>query len=159
MDDDIKFIYDKVCEYEPKIMRFFRSRVSDDDVVEDLAQESLFQAIKAADRFRRESSISTWIYAICKNTLFTHYYKKKKSELLFQKLKCSNESVDSEEIDIKTFIDRLDKPFSVIYDLYYKKGYKIKEMARMLSRPEGTIKYLLYTLRIRLKEYLQRDKS
>ena len=38
-----------------------------------------------------------------------------------------------------------------LYDEYYTVGQKVKDIAALLEKPEGTVKYLLYDLRRRLR--------
>ena len=149
-----KDVYNIICQYEPKIKHFFQSKLINQDDIDDLVQEVLFQIIKSISKFRRKSRLSTWIYSICRNTLYHYYYQKKKSGKLFHKLTDHYMSEDFERIDITLITEKLAKPLSTIYDLYYKKNYKIKEIAKLMDKPEGTIKYLLYTLRLKIKEYL-----
>ena len=159
-----KEIHDIVVQYENKIRRYHSSKVSNNDDIDDLVQETLYSIIKSLPNFSQKSKLSTWIYSICRNTLYNYYYQKKKYKTIIHKLTdhFMNEAImnqDFEKVDIKLFIEKLEKPLYTVYDLFYKKNYKIKEIAKLMDKPEGTIKYLLYTLRMKVKSYYSNPDS
>ena len=59
------------------------------------------------------------------------------------------------DIDLKILLcislKQLTETESDIFDLHYLCGYKYKEISKMLSRPVGTIKRIVHTIRIKLK--------
>ena len=60
-----------------------------------------------------------------------------------------------EEQDIYGFVCELPQNYrTVIYLLYYE-GYKVNEIAKLMSKPEGTIKIWLYRAREILKEKIE----
>ncbi len=145
--------YNIINQYEDKIRYFYLSKVDKRDDIDDLVQESLYQIIKSLPNFGHKSNLSTWIYSICRNTLYNYYYQKRKINNIKIKQNYNSLNEEFEKIDFKIIIEKLEKPLNTIYDLYYKKNYKIKEIAELLDKPEGTIKYLLYNLKIKIREY------
>ena len=59
-DRDFQKIYE---DYQPKILRYMTRMVGEDEA-EDLTQEVFIKANRALDGFRRDSSLSTWLYRI-----------------------------------------------------------------------------------------------
>jgi RNA polymerase sigma-70 factor (ECF subfamily) len=57
--------------YFDAIHRFFANRTSRE--VADLVQDTFTACIAARDRFRRESSFRTFLFATARNVLFAHY--------------------------------------------------------------------------------------
>jgi len=58
---------DLYTELHEPIYRFLAALTGDPDVAEELTQETFLQAILSLPRFRRESSLTTWLYAIARN--------------------------------------------------------------------------------------------
>ncbi len=141
-------------EYEPKMKRFFSGKVTNQLDRDDLYQEATYAIIKSYQNFKKKSSLSTWIYSICRNILYTYYYKKKRVTDIYERLKERTPKDEHDMIILHMVLKKLPPLYKNIYDLRYRKGYSIKELAKMLERPEGTIKYLLYQLRGKLKEEL-----
>ena len=57
------------------LLRYCRSRVKDDATAEDIVQLTCMSAWGTMDRFARESSPRTWLFAILKHKLADHYRK------------------------------------------------------------------------------------
>ena len=51
-------------------------------------------------------------------------------------------------------VDSMEPGYRRLYDLYYRRGYSVGEISRLMSRPEGTIKYDLYMLRKKIRDML-----
>lgn len=64
MADRLEDLY---TELHGPIYRFLAALTGDPDVAEELTQETFLQAILSLPRFRRESSLTTWLYAIARN--------------------------------------------------------------------------------------------
>ena len=58
-------------EYRDRVFRLACSLLGDEAAAEDAAQEIFLKIWKALPSFRGESSLSTWIYAIARNTCLT----------------------------------------------------------------------------------------
>ena len=51
----------------PGLLRYARTIVRDDQMAEDLVQETLLRALQRADSFRGEASLATWLHRILHN--------------------------------------------------------------------------------------------
>jgi RNA polymerase sigma-70 factor (ECF subfamily) len=66
---------------------------------EDIVQKTFLQAHLSMDRFREESKLSTWLYAIAKNLCYQYLSNKKRSTFLsFQKLIIDNQSGNQDHL-------------------------------------------------------------
>ncbi len=140
---------------------------------EDLAQESFMKAYRAIGRFRGDAEVSTWLYRI---TVNTHVDRLRlKSEAAMR----NHESWDSEEAHlpvppdarpeanperkaasaviqehIERALGRLSPQQQTIFVLRHYQHLKIREIARLLQRSEGTVKTTLFRAIKRLQEEL-----
>ena len=146
-----------LSEYTCRIESFFHQRVYDEYDADDLVQESLCAVLESYRSFKKNSSASTWIYSICRNTLYNYFYRKNRHNSLISKLK--NQRVTREQHEytfyVEESLERLFKIYSRLYQLYYRDCYKVKEIAGILHKPQGTVKHLLYQLRQRIRESFQ----
>ena len=53
--------------YSRKVFLFLLSKTNNEDIAEELTQETFFQAVQCIDRFKGNSSILTWLCGIAKN--------------------------------------------------------------------------------------------
>jgi len=159
-------------EYAGLVRAFFSRRCANREDAEDLAQEALCAVIAAAPRFRGESLPSTWVYAICRNVwsgwLSRIDAERAKTEALGRELAAASQRASGYAIpegtgqgldpdlgvDLAAALGSLRASECRLYRLYYVEGRTVREIARVLDRPEGTVKYLLSGLRARLRELL-----
>lgn len=64
-------------EYGQLVYRFLLSLAKDEQLAEDLTQETFYQAIKSIDSFKGNSKVSTWLCQIAKNLWLQHLAKNK----------------------------------------------------------------------------------
>lgn len=57
----------------PGLVRYARSIVRDEELADDLVQDTLVKALTKLDSFRSDSSLSTWLHRILHNTAVDHF--------------------------------------------------------------------------------------
>jgi RNA polymerase sigma-70 factor (ECF subfamily) len=62
-------IYD---HFRNPILRYVRTRVSDDEAAEDITQEVFLKAFRFRDSYQDRYAISTWLWTIARNTVADH---------------------------------------------------------------------------------------
>jgi RNA polymerase sigma factor (sigma-70 family) len=74
----------------PRVYNFFRYRVGDEALAEDLTSETFERAWRHRARYRRDlAAFSTWLFSIARNVAID-YYHKRRAEL----------SLDDSQIDV-----------------------------------------------------------
>lgn len=138
-----------IDQYYKKIEMFFYNKHLSSEDIEDLTQESICRIYESMKRFNHKSTISTWIYSICKNVYYEHIRRGK----IIKEIYVESPFIDREisRIEINILLDRLPTKLKLIYDKKYKLGQTISEISRELEIPEGTIKYYIYEI----KEFLK----
>ena len=64
-------------EYLPRVYNFFRYRLGDQALAEDLTATTFEKAWRGRSRFRRDlSAFSTWLFTIARNVAIDHFRKK-----------------------------------------------------------------------------------
>ena len=143
--------------YIDKIYNYFWYRVGhDQDVAEDLAQETFVRAYNALSRFKvTEKSYLSYLLTIAHNLLVNHYRKP-------QPISIEATGVDvPEEIwsDIETkdniralwrAIQQLPSNEQNILYLKYRRGYKVSEIAKIVGKSENAVKLSLSRARKKL---------
>lgn len=61
--------------YSRKVFLFLLSKTSNEDIAEELTQETFFQAVQCIEQFKGNSSILTWLCGIAKNCLAERFTK------------------------------------------------------------------------------------
>ena len=72
---------DWVDKYSDELFGFAYMRVSDEDTVRDLIQDTFLSALRNLQSFKGEISEKNWLYLILKNKIIDHYRKNAKTPL------------------------------------------------------------------------------
>lgn len=69
--DEPQFLHDGafVHDLRRQMLNFARAQLRDDDLAQDVVQESLLSALKNAGSFRGRSAFKTWMFAIVKHKI------------------------------------------------------------------------------------------
>ena len=152
MDADI---YKIICYYDKKIKYFFSSKVKSQEDIEDLYQETIYAIMSGYGGFKKQSALSTWIYGICRNILYNYYYHKRKNCNILEKVRNQPETEDIyDRLELEFAVEKLSFSQKIIYEKYYENNLSIKQIAEQLDKNEGTVKYLLFEIRKKLKDLL-----
>lgn len=154
--------YLAIARSESLIRRYFSRRSSDADEISDLTQETIAALLDAHNRFRGACAINTWVYSVCSNTYRKHVYyavkRRKMDETLQEKHAAAMSAAEAVEINcpnragVSLILGLLNPSDKRLFHLYYTEKRSVSEVASLLSRTEGTTKWLLYRLRGRIRE-------
>jgi len=164
-----------VAENEKKIFNTIYSFVGDYEDALDLTQETFICAYRSIDRFRHESSLTTWLYRIAINLCKKSYNKKKRQSSIFAasmddpetgqqmaRLASEDESVtelvenDEESSIIRQEIFALPKKHRAVIILKYIQDLSYEETADILGCSIGTVKSRLSRAKEKLKKRLEK---
>ena len=164
-----------------ELFRRFKKRIyhtalgilKEDQSAQDALQETFLNIHRGVRNFRGDSLLSTWINRITINVCLEMIRKNRKHEQrmdedISENVRLTDPSVETPlEVTLRSekqaFIQRAlsdlgDKHCNVV-KLHDLEGYTIREVARILRIPEGTVKSRLYYGRENLKEILLRTSQ
>jgi RNA polymerase sigma-70 factor (ECF subfamily) len=129
---------------------------------EDIAQETFIKAYRHLQSFDGRSRFTTWLYAIAKNTAFTHLRRRRPSlpiEEMAEVLPAPAEPLDSERINSVWTIARTLKPalFEILW-LFYAEGFSLKEIAEVTGGNAVTVRVNLHRARSALAKKCKLQK-
>jgi RNA polymerase sigma-70 factor (ECF subfamily) len=161
--DDPVVIEALVSQYHPFIYRLALSILDDPDEAEDAAQEAFIAATMNLDRYRGESSLKTWLYAIALNTCRGHLRKRKARQTmrktwnavqaLISRPPTPEESALRNEADTRLWeaVDELGEKHRLPVILRYVHSMSVPEIAQVLGINEGTAHSRLHYARRKLQ--------
>ena len=150
---------------------------------EDFAQEALLQILRSAPRYRAEGCIEAWADAITVRTVMKIRRRLYREQKLFVRLCESAQAGTAKEFRYqptlvaagnnaeqqllqKALTNRMTELLSRIHPdqglalvLKVVHGYKLEEVAKVMSRPPGKVRYLLRQGRARLRRLPSKDKE
>lgn len=134
-----------------------------ENITEEVTQESFYQAYLSLQRFRGECSIKSWLCQIAKNTYYKYLKTHAKETFLTDEFQQEeNEKAVSTVVEekqmlfhIREIIAELDeRSRSVVeYRLYSEKSYK--EIGQLLGIREATAKVLFSRAKVKMQQQLK----
>lgn len=141
---------------------FFLTR--QEQLAEDIAQDTFVQAFRSISSFRGESSVKTWLFKIARNTAFN--YRKSaffRKVTLFGLLKDKTTYFSAETHyfnniltdEIWEAVLALPKRYREIIILHAHYGLNHAELVALLGISAGTVKSRLHRARVKLKQMME----
>lgn len=164
--DSVPGIDELVIRYYDTLLHLTTSILGDPCEAEDAAQETLIAAARALDRYRGESSLKTWLYAIALNVCRKQLRKCQARRLLASVLQelyiSSTHAPGTEDIVARTqagealwaAVNTLSDAYRIPILLRYLHGLPVRDIAHMLNTSEGAIHVRLHHARRTLHHQL-----
>lgn len=146
--------------YLRKIFNIFYYSLFDREEAKDLTQDVFFKVYNALPRFKEKSSPYTWIYRIAVNTLRSYLRKKRIRKVFFfdkisEEIEPGYDPPEKAPLMLYDALKKMPLKLKEVILLYYYDEYGVKEIAEILSIPEGTVKSRLSRGREFIKNYLE----
>lgn len=148
-----------MLHFQDKVFRLAYSMLGNQALAEETAQDVFVRIWKALGSYRGHSSLSTWIYAIARNTCLTAI------GVLAAKRTVSMEAPGVQraaevgfptapardiDIDLMSLISELPENYRRVLTLFYMEEKSYEDVSRLLGLPMGTVKTYLHRARKQL---------
>jgi RNA polymerase sigma-70 factor, ECF subfamily len=137
--------------YQDKIFRLAYSVLGNRALAEETTQDIFIRIWKALGGFRGQSSLSTWIYTVARNTCFTAAKSNAAHAPLLRDIPAQLHAPEH-DIDWQFLISQLPEKYRQVLMLYYMEDRSYDEVAQLLDLPMGTVKTNLHRARKELAE-------
>jgi len=149
--------------YGPGLLVYLSGRLGDSHLAEEVLQDVMLAVWRAAPRFRFESKLRTWLFAIARNRAINAYQRKRAPDHL--PIEQANRFSGSEMRPLDTrqekrstlleALQNLPRQQRETLELVFMHNFSIQETAMILDVAPGTIKSRLH----RAKTALRHDLS
>ena len=149
---------DAYRRYARTVYRYLLTLTRDDDLAEELTQETFYQAIRSSGRFDGSCALPTWLCAIAKNVLST--YRRRHPD--FEDVEAQTLSLPSAEedavsraghVELLKKLHTLREPYREILYLRALGGLSFREIGEVQGRTENWARVTFY----RGKELLRKE--
>lgn len=143
-----------------KLYKTAMAILKNDENVNDAIQETLLSAYKNIDKLESKEYFLTWIITILRNKCFDILKRNKKiisideSEIQSKETYYDTYKVES---SLERILKKIDSDLKEVTVLYYYDELTVKEIARIMSIPEGTVKSKLSRAREKLRLLLEKE--
>ncbi|MBO7610239.1 MAG: RNA polymerase sigma factor [Muribaculaceae bacterium] len=163
--DDRQAFGQLVEAYQSSVRRFFLNLTAGDAALsDDLSQETFIKAYVNLRAFKGVASFSTWLYRIGYNEFYTHCRRTHEERLddtvgIVTLMGGSNASNDALEanLTVQEAMSRLSDTERAVVTLFYIEDKPLKQVARIMNLPEGTVKSHLHRAKSRMTTFLKNN--
>ena len=150
--------------YALTVYKYLLSLCRNDDLAEELTQETFYQAIKSINRFDGSCHISTWLCAIAKNQLLSYQRKHLKNA----ELEAYDAAVASAENDAIAYENRVSllrrlhlspEPYREVMYLRIFGDLSFKEIGDILGKTENWARVTFYRGKEKLRKEIESDEK
>ncbi|MDR1002562.1 MAG: RNA polymerase sigma factor [Oscillospiraceae bacterium] len=145
--------FEKIYEqYGKRVYYFLLSLCRDEDLAEELTQETMLRAIMNIGSFRKESKLSTWLCQIAKNLYFEWQKKSRRTVPLDENASLADCGEDIEERlsdkeDAQRILRRLHllgEPYKEVFTLHALGGVSLTEISKLFGKSDSWARVTYY---------------
>ena len=165
-----------VQRYDKQVLTIAAGYVTCSDDAKDIYQEVFLRVYKGLPKFQYKSEFSTWLFRITTNVCLSHRMRRRRhphtsldqnvheedghaqplKEALSDGSSADQRAHDAEiSMRVEQALKSLSPRQRMVFSLKHYDGYKLKEIAEMMSCSEGTIKKYLFEAVGRLRKQLK----
>ena len=151
-----------VRKYQSPVRRFFLNQtLGDEQLSDDLAQETFIKAYTNITKFRGLSSFSTWLMRIAYNVFYDDVRARKQTEDVDTSISALRQSASTGDsnlkMDIYAALALLKPDERTCITLQLIDGYPIDQISKITGIPENTVKSHLRRGKERMTIYLKQN--
>ena len=148
-----------VRKYQSPVRRFFLNQtLGDEQLSDDLAQETFIKAYVNITKFKGMASFSTWLMRIAYNVFYDEVRKRKVETVSFEEGgRRKEEGPSSLKMDIYAALALLKPDERTCITLQLIDGYPIDQIAKVTGIAENTVKSHLRRGKEKMANYLKQN--
>ena len=150
-----------VVKYQSPIRRFFlHQTLGDEQLSDDLAQDTFIKAYVNIGKFRGQAAFSTWLYRIACNVLYDHHRRQRPTDGIdsTDAVRHTAERGDANmRLDVYDALRRLGDKERTCVTLQLVDGYPIDKISEITGMAVGTVKSHLFRGKEKLTRFLKNN--
>ncbi|MGN0132513.1 MAG: RNA polymerase sigma factor [Lachnospiraceae bacterium] len=155
-------------KYARMVYRFLLSKTHDENIAEELTQETFYQAVRCIGKYDESCKISTWLCAIAKNQLREYLRKYPPRENIYAQNHDQSQRVPSAEEDYFKAAERITlmkrlhscpEPFREVLYLRIFGNLSFKEIGEIMGKTENWARVTFYRGKEKLRKDVRNDEK
>ena len=149
--------------YFHDVYLYMMSLSKNEEISEEITQETFFRAMKSLDKFEGKSSIKTWLFRIARNLFINHIKKQKRisdDELPIDIPDVKADFVEkisdnSEAVSIHKILHNLEEPYKEVFSLRVFSELSFKQIADIFGKTESWARVTFHRGKLKISEKLE----
>jgi RNA polymerase sigma factor (sigma-70 family) len=159
-----------VTEFESIYNQYFRDVYSfvlslsrNEQIAEEITQETFFKALKNIDKFKGNCKINVWLCQIAKNTYFTYLDKKNRFGTDDIPEEISENSIESmivnkeETFRLHKVLHRLKDPYKEVFTLRVFGELSFKQISQLFEKTESWARVTFHRAKGKIRDLLREE--
>lgn len=151
-----------IAEYEKKLYIIAKSRISSDEDIKDIIQETIMKAYINIHKLKDANKFNPWITTILINVCNVYYRKNKINLVSYDDIQENHAALSNvsdiedlnNEMNFLDIIRDLDIEDRTIITMYYMQEYTTKDISKILKINESTLRTRISKIRNLIKNTL-----
>jgi RNA polymerase sigma factor (sigma-70 family) len=156
---DLKAFERLYSRYQPRLTRFLATLLKRPQLIEEVLDDTMMVVWQSAERFRGDSTPSTWMFAIAyrkalrARSRWPDPVEDSKFDTRVSEDPLPDDGLRRERLRaaLMKVMDQLSADHRAVVDLTYSHGLGYREIAEIVDCPVGTVKTRMFHARRRLK--------
>ena len=150
--------------YARTVYKYLLTKTHNEDIAEELTQETFYQAVKSINRFDGSCKLSTWLCAIAKNQLLAYQRKHPIEDSINDQEEIPGISVESEvfsqvrRVELMKKLHTCPEPFREILYLRIFGNLSFRDIGEILGKTENWARVNYYRAKERLRKEMEEDE-
>lgn len=149
--------------YFKDVFLYMRGLCHDENISEEIAQETFAKALKNINRFDGSKDIRAWLFTIAKNTYYT-YCRRKNISLDDAPESAVSDVVLTERIEneeeamiIHTFLHQMDEPYKEVFNLRVFGELSFEKIGIIFGKSSGWARVTYYRAKRKIIDCLENN--
>jgi RNA polymerase sigma-70 factor (ECF subfamily) len=149
-----------VDRYKNAVYHHCFAIVRDEDIAEDIAQETFIAAYYNLHKYNPKFRLATWLFKIATNKALNYLKRAAREVAADDDVIASIAAVgpgphaDSERAELRDAVERLEPRYRAAISLYYWQGFSYQEIAAVMGAPLGSVKVWMARAKAELRKEL-----
>lgn len=160
-------------QHAQTVFKYLMSLTRDEDLAEELTQETFYQAIRSIDRFDRSCKITTWLCAIAKNQYFSYVKKHARvqydpdmdglsagAEMMEMTVSAEQEVIQkADRMELLKMLHAFPEPGREVLYLRIFGNLSFREIGEVIGETENWARVTFFRARTKLKKHLEQERG
>ena len=152
--------------YFHDVYKYLLALCHEEELAEELTQDTFFKAMKNYESFRGDCKISTWLCQIAKHSFFLHDKRKKRNvnlEAVSYEFADDTNSIEillgqkEEAFEIHKLLHNLPEPFKEVFSLRVLGELSFGDIARLFGKTESWARVTFHRAKLKLIEQIKEE--
>lgn len=151
--------------YFHDVYLYTRSLAIDENIAEEITQETFFKALRSMHQFDGKKDIRAWLFTIAKNTYFTHYNKKQREVNQVEvsvpdDVRVVEYLVNEEQaFEIHHFLHTMEEPYKEVFSLRTFGELSYEKIGQLFGKSDGWARVTFYRAKKKILAYMEAKRD